>query len=37
MAYMLPYSLIAGFVWILFLLLWTYAGLPMGPGYAAFL
>ncbi|MDR2137601.1 MAG: AbgT family transporter [Synergistaceae bacterium] len=37
MAYMLPYSLIAGAVWIVFLLLWTYVGLPMGPGYGAFM
>jgi aminobenzoyl-glutamate transport protein len=37
MAYMLPYSLIGGAVWIVFLLLWTYLGLPMGPGYGAFM
>lgn len=37
MAYMLPYSLIGGVVWIAFLLLWATLGLPMGPGYHAFL
>lgn len=36
MAYMLPYTLIGGIVWIAFLLIWAYAGLPMGPGYYAF-
>lgn len=37
MAYMLPYSLIAGIVWIVFLLIWAFAGLPMGPGYGTFM
>lgn len=37
MAYMLPYSLIAGLVWIVFLLIWAYLGLPMGPGYGTFM
>ncbi len=35
MAYMLPYTLITGVVWIAFLVVWVVAGLPMGPGYAA--
>ncbi|MGB8454381.1 MAG: AbgT family transporter [Anaerocolumna sp.] len=35
MAYMLPYTLITGAVWIIFLVLWITFGLPMGPGYSA--
>lgn len=37
MAYMLPYTLITGVVWIAFLIVWVMAGLPMGPGYSALL
>lgn len=35
MAYMLPYTLITGAIWIIFLVLWVVVGLPMGPGYSA--
>lgn len=34
-AYQLPYTIIAGGVWILMLVIWIFAGLPMGPGYMA--
>ena len=37
MAYMLPYTLICGLVWILFLVAWVLLDLPMGPGYNALL
>lgn len=37
MAYMLPYTLITGVVWIAFLVIWVMAGLPVGPGYPALL
>lgn len=37
MAYMLPYTLICGLVWILFLVGWVLLDLPMGPGYNALL
>ena len=37
MAYMLPYTLITGVVWIAFLVVWVMAGLPVGPGYSALL
>jgi len=33
-AYQLPYTLIAGGVWIVFLMIWIALGIPMGPGYA---
>ena len=34
LAYHLPYTLIAGGVWIVFLMIWIALGIPMGPGYA---
>jgi len=37
MAYMLPFTLVSGIVWILFLIFWVMMGLPMGPGYAPLL
>ncbi len=36
-AYMMPYSLVAALVWIIFMVLWVFIGLPMGPGYGPFL
>lgn len=36
-AYQLPYTLIGGGVWILFLILWMFLEIPMGPGYAPLL
>jgi aminobenzoyl-glutamate transport protein len=36
LAAMLPYSIAMGIAWILMLLVWMYAGLPMGPGASAF-
>lgn len=36
-AYQLPYTLICGAVWIVFLMLWMVLDLPMGPGYMALL
>lgn len=33
-AYQLPYTLIGGAVWIVFLMIWIALGIPMGPGYA---
>lgn len=37
MAYMLPFTLICGAVWIVFLLIWCYLGIPVGPGYMPFM
>jgi len=36
-SYMLPYTFIAGIIWILFLVVWALMGLPMGPGYGPFI
>jgi len=36
LAAMLPYSIAMGIAWIIMLLVWMYAGLPMGPGASAF-
>lgn len=36
-SYMLPYTLIGGLIWILFLVLWIFLGIPMGPGYPSLL
>lgn len=36
-AYQLPYTLIAGAIWIVMLMIWIAVGLPMGPGYSVVL
>lgn len=33
MAYMLPYTIAFGIAWSIFLVVWYFLGLPMGPGY----
>jgi aminobenzoyl-glutamate transport protein len=35
LASMLPYSIAMGIAWTLMLLIWVYAGLPLGPGAGA--
>jgi len=35
LAAMLPYSIAMGIVWIIMLLVWVYAGIPLGPGASA--
>ena len=37
MAYMLPFTIFCGIVWIAFLLIWCYTGIPVGPGYTPFM
>ena len=37
MAYMLPFTIVSGIFWILFLIIWVMLGLPMGPGYGPLL
>lgn len=34
---MLPYSIIIGIVWTLFLLAWVYIGIPLGPGISTWI
>ncbi|MCI8453049.1 MAG: AbgT family transporter [Lachnospiraceae bacterium] len=36
-AYQLPYTLLCGLIWIVFLVAWMMIGLPMGPGYGSLL
>jgi aminobenzoyl-glutamate transport protein len=33
---MIPYSLFFAVAWIIFMLIWLYAGIPLGPGVSAF-
>ncbi|HLP27303.1 MAG TPA: AbgT family transporter [Candidatus Didemnitutus sp.] len=33
---MLPYSIITAIAWTIFMLIWLYAGIPLGPGVSAF-
>ena len=35
LAAMLPYSIAFGIAWIIMLLIWVFAGLPLGPGASA--
>lgn len=34
---MLPYSIMISIVWAVFLLVWVYAGIPLGPGVQTFM
>ncbi|MBK6291442.1 MAG: AbgT family transporter [Candidatus Kapabacteria bacterium] len=33
---MLPYSIFTAIAWTIFMLIWLYAGIPLGPGVSAF-